>query len=71
MKYLKKYNEVIWHKDEYIQKILNSNGYKIIKSIKGGAFGHTFELEESKVCKVCYDRDEIRTANKMIGKKSN
>lgn len=56
------------HKDEYIKKILTENGYTIIRSLSGGYFGHTYELEGNKICKVCYDRDEIKTVNLLIGK---
>jgi hypothetical protein len=70
MKYLKKFNERLLHKEEYIKKLLTNNGYTPIKSLSGGSFGHTYELEGEKICKICYDRDEIETANILVGKKS-
>lgn len=75
MKHLKRYidfpiEERLLHKEEYIIKILNDNGYNIIKPLSGGCFGYTYELEDNKVCKVCYDRSEIEVANILIGKKN-
>ena len=65
-----KLQERLIHTDEYVSKVLIENGYKILKPISGGGFGYTFELVDNKVCKITYDRDEIYTANLLIGKKN-